>query len=72
MKDDERRLRAAVYADRVVGGTRPVDTIAVALGMSEKRALALAEKWYEKGWWEVGVSVRCGWLTDEGLREFSG
>ncbi len=39
------------------------------LGMNEKRAAYLLEKWYAKGWYEYGVSVLAGWLTDEGMRQ---
>ena len=32
----------------------------------DKRALRVLEKWTRKGWWDWGVSVRAGWLTDDG------
>lgn len=28
------------------------------------------EKWVRKGWWEFGVTLRSGWLTPEGKKEF--
>lgn len=70
MKPDERRLRLAVYVDRSTGGGIAVDELAGAAGVDPRRALSLVEKWCDRGWWEVGVSVRFGWLTEEGLREF--
>jgi hypothetical protein len=35
-------------------------------GMHIKRLCAVLSKWEGKGWWEYGVSVRAGWLTDQG------
>ena len=34
-----------------------------------KRFNYLAEKWTTKGYWECGVSLRTGWLTEEGVRK---
>lgn len=31
------------------------------------RGLYILEKWDRKGWWDYGVSLRAGWLTDAGL-----
>lgn len=30
------------------------------------RVLYILEKWSGKGWWEYGVSLRCGWMTQDG------
>ena len=38
--------------------------IAKELDIPEKRAHYWLEKWIRKGWFECGVSVRTGWLTD--------
>lgn len=35
-------------------------------GYPEKRLWRLLEKWERKGWWEYGVSLRGGWLTETG------
>lgn len=67
-KIDEIALYAAVREER---GTqpwgkehaRPVDEIAIGLGIPVKRALALLDKWDDKGWWDFGVSLRYGWMT---------
>lgn len=36
------------------------------VGMNEKRAAYILEKWCGKDWYEYGVSVFAGWLTKEG------
>jgi hypothetical protein len=41
--------------------------IGMSLGMCEKRADYILEKWERKGWWDSGVTVRTGWLTPQGL-----
>ncbi|EHJ49516.1 hypothetical protein DFW101_3520 [Solidesulfovibrio carbinoliphilus subsp. oakridgensis] len=33
----------------------------------EKRCLFLLEKWAGCGWYEYGVSLDLGWLTEEGM-----
>lgn len=42
--------------------------VGVRLGLHVKRALYLLEKWADKRWWDCGVSLRTGWLTDAGQR----
>lgn len=37
------------------------------VGMNEKRAAYIFEKWESKGWLECGVSVMAGWLADKGM-----
>lgn len=39
------------------------DAIAERMGIPDKRAHYLLEKWSVKGWWESGVSLRSGWFT---------
>lgn len=34
-----------------------------------RRWLAVLVKWERKGWWECGVSLRTGWITDKGRTE---
>jgi hypothetical protein len=36
------------------------------LGMNEKRAAYIFGKWSDNGYYEYGVSVMAGWLTDAG------
>ena len=47
-----------------VGAELP-DATAARLCMHQNRAYRLLEKWADKGWWEYGVSLRCGWFTPE-------
>lgn len=43
-----------------------VRSIVEGLGMNTKRADYILDKWDDKGWYEYGVCVDMGWLTDEG------
>ena len=69
MKPDERKLFELMVAEnkRPLAQRRWADAIAAAIGMHPKRANYLLEKWDSKRWWESGVSVRTGWVTDEGF-----
>lgn len=67
-KLDEIRLYAAVRYSRDAGILQPVDEIAKHLGIPEKRALSLAEKWNDKGWVECGLHIRWCWFTDKAPR----
>lgn len=59
MKPEERILMLAV-AD----GMQPM--LYSPLLLPQKRIMRMLEKWVRKGWWDYGVSLRTGWLTDEG------
>ncbi len=54
----------------VVGAELP-DATAERLGIHPNRAYRLLEKWTAKGWWEYGVSMRCGWFTPEAPQELT-
>lgn len=47
------------------------DVVAERIGIEWNRAEDLLEKWYRAGWWEFGVSMRSGWLTDEAPQELT-
>lgn len=66
-RDDEMQFRAAI-ADAVRSGekTPSARQIAAYLGMNQKRAWYLCDKWMSKGWWDCGVNALSGWLTDKG------
>jgi hypothetical protein len=80
MKDDEKRFLVDVY-DRcttyyIKGGknienhTTPRDLInEEGFYMNYKRAWYLLDKWANKGWYEWGVTMDLGWLTDSGLNK---
>lgn len=38
------------------------------IGINENRAAYICEKWEQRGWYEYGVNVLAGWLTDEGIK----
>lgn len=44
---------------------RFADEVARDLGIPEKRATFLLDKWSDRGWWDYGVSARTGWFTPE-------
>ncbi len=68
MKLDERQL-LVLLAQRNEEPRRPFAThlATEALKIHPKRTEYLLEKWVSKGWWECGVSLRTGWLTEKGL-----
>lgn len=41
------------------------DKVAEDLGIPEKRAYSLLNKWTDRDWWEYGVSMRSGWFTED-------
>lgn len=59
---DEIQYYAAI---RAKGRGVFADVVAERIGLNENRAYYLLEKWCRAGWWEFGVSMRSGWLTDE-------
>lgn len=67
-KPDEIELYAAVRHLRVQpyeAGRELPDATAARLGIAEKRGYCLLQKWADKGWWDYGVSLRCGWFTPD-------
>lgn len=62
IEQDEHEFYAAIQAK---GRGVFADVVAANLGMDEGRAEDLLMKWVRAGWWEYGVSLRSGWLTDE-------
>lgn len=67
-KPDEIEYYAAI---RAKGRGVFADVVAERIGMDWGRAQDLLEKWADNGWWEYGVSVRSGWLTDEAPLELT-
>lgn len=71
MKPDERALLLAYYEATVAHhefyGVWPRD-LPLAQIMPYKRVLFLLEKWTDKGWYDYGVSLDLGWLTEEGRK----
>ena len=77
--DDEKRLlavlqeRTRVWAAAgrpwtgLTSSTMPyVREIVRELGINENRAAYICEKWTERGYYEYGVNVLAGWLSDTG------
>jgi hypothetical protein len=62
VKPDEAALLKAVAA--MPGGACVRDVIPD--DMPDRRAVYLLRKWAGKGWYDYGVSVDLGWLTEKG------
>lgn len=66
MKPDERALLDELQRQSA-GGRQPyVRCVVSGLGMNWKRAAYILQKWEQRGWYDYGVSVLAGWLTEEG------
>jgi hypothetical protein len=63
-RPDEIALYARLRADGRCPGPNAVYEAFDALSIPEKRGFYLLDKWDAKGWWEYGVSLRCGWFTE--------
>lgn len=61
IKADERDFYAAIQAK---GRGVFADVVAANIGMEWGRAQDILEEWTDRGWWDWGVSLRSGWLTE--------
>lgn len=69
MKDDERAFLAE--CQRCAANTpdrEPPRDIYQRMGINWKRACYLLGKWTDKGWYDYGVNVDLGWMTDKGMQ----
>jgi hypothetical protein len=66
MKPDERKLLDEIQKRSAHGSFVYVRRVVAELGMNEKRAAYICGKWTDRGWYNYGVNVLSGWLTDEG------
>lgn len=64
VKEDEKILLAAIRKAGEFKQFPYVRFIVHDLGMSEKRAAYILEKWSGRGEYEYGVNVLAGWLTE--------
>lgn len=65
MKEDEMQLLSEIQA-RLQCGEKPyIREVVASIGLNEKRAAYICQKWAEKGWYDYGVSVLAGWLTEK-------
>lgn len=74
MKEDEARLMRFFIACADAGGLENGTVyphmqgfVHDAVGMNEKRACGIYEKWFARNWADCGVSVRTAWVTQEGI-----
>lgn len=67
MKSDERELLKQLQKRTAEDPNPPyVRQLIIDIGMNRKRAAYICEKWTDKGWYDYGVNVLAGWLTDKG------
>jgi len=67
MKDDERKLLEELQRRAKANERAYVREIVSEMKIPEKRAAYICGKWTDKGWYDYGVSVLAGWLTDDGM-----
>lgn len=68
MKDDEKEFLERLRKRTIEDPNPPyVRQLVSDLGMNENRAAYICQKWADKGWYDYGVSVLAGWLTDKGM-----
>jgi len=70
MKADEGEFLISVYIHRIDGEgihMTPREIInSPSFHTHYKRAWYFLDKWWDKGWYEYGVTTDMGWLTKEG------
>jgi len=67
VKDDEKELLERLQKRTSKDVNPPyVRQLVADIGMNEKRAAYILQKWSDKQWYDYGISVMAGWLTDEG------
>jgi len=67
-KPDELALYAALRVTHSYPpdiNRRPANEVAQEMGMHANRLHAILEKWDDNDWWDYGVSLRTGWLTED-------
>lgn len=73
MKEDERNFLKVLQTKTKTREspnqkTNPdILSICEELNLNHKRAAYILYKWDKKGWYDYGVNIMFGWLTNEGL-----
>lgn len=67
MKKDEREFLDELQRSAAANEHPYVREIAEELGIHEKRAAFICDKWEKKGWYAYGVNILAGWLTPAGM-----
>ena len=71
MKEDEKQLLLKIRKERPLppkGENKFATEYGDELGIHPKRTEYLLGKWTDRDWWEYGVTVRTGWLTEKGCK----
>lgn len=66
MKDDEARLLSQAASGNPPWGKNMREIVDEADYINPKRAWRILEKWTRKGWYQYGVGLGAGWLTEKG------
>ena len=69
MKPDEQKLLAEAQKRADEFGLFGARSLATEIGIHPKRAAYIYEKWCGRGWYECGVSIMAGWLTEKGKQQ---
>lgn len=76
MKPDEKKFAKAILTATIYNHqgmefakTFYVGELIKTIGLNEKRAAYILLKWSDKGWYDYGVAVFAGWLTEKGMDE---
>lgn len=67
LHDDERKLMEHFVAAADAGRPPHRRFAHLVVGMNEKRAEGVYEKWIARGWADCGVSLRTTWATPKGI-----
>jgi len=67
VKPDEQMLLDWMQTAVKLGDTPYVREFCAYAGLNQKRAAYICEKWVDKGWYDYGVNVLAGWLTEKGM-----
>ena len=66
VREDEKRLLYELQQHSQINSFVYVRDVVKELGMNEKRAAYILSKWEKRGWYNWGVNILAGWLTEEG------
>lgn len=70
MKEDEAELLKEIQSrtrEMRPDGFPHARDVVHEIGMNEKRAAYIFGKWADKDWYDYGISVMAGWLTERGM-----
>jgi hypothetical protein len=64
MKPDKLKLAAILL--KTPPYTPPKISLLKSSSISRNRLESILHKWYDNGWYDYGLNIQCGWLTNDG------